>query len=86
MATIYKIYENGVLRDMTPEEEAQNNKAIEANNILEAEREKVRYKDDRRIDYPDIGDQLDDLFKQGAFSEEMTAKIQQVKTDNPKPE
>ena len=81
-----KIIYNGVLRDMTPEEEVEYNKSLEANNLLEAEREKVRYKDDRKIAYPDIGDQLDDLFKQGAFSDEMTAKIQQVKTDNPKPE
>ena len=81
-----KIIYNGVLRDMTPEEEAKYNKSIEANNLLETEREKVKYKEDRRIDYPDIGDQLDDLFKQGAFSDEMTAKIQQVKTDHPKPE
>ena len=36
--------------------------------------------------YPEIGDQLDDLFKQGAFSKEMTAKLQKVKTDHPKPE
>ena len=80
-----KIIYNGVLRDMTPEEEAENNKAIEASNILEAEREKVRYKDDRKMVYPDIGDQLDDLFKQGAFSKEMSDKLQQVKSDYPKP-
>ena len=36
--------------------------------------------------YPEIGDQLDDLFKQGAFSKEMSDKLQQVKTDHPKPE
>ena len=47
---------------------------------------KVKYKDDRKRVYPEIGDQLDDLFKQGAFSEDMTAKLQQVKTDHPKPE
>ena len=34
--------------------------------------------------YPDIGDQLDDLFKQGAFSADMAAKIKKVKDDNPK--
>ena len=43
------------------------------------------YAQNRVMNYPKIGDQLDDLFKQGAFSEEMTAKIQQVKTDHPKP-
>ena len=35
--------------------------------------------------YPDIGDQLDDLYKKGAFSDEMAAKIKKVKDDNPKP-
>jgi hypothetical protein len=38
----------------------------------------------RTQDYPNIGDQLDDLFKQGAFSAEMTAKIQSVKDKYPK--
>lgn len=81
-----KIIYNGVLRDMTPEEEVEYNKSLEANNLLEAEREKVKYREDRRMNYPDIGDQLDDLFKQGAFSKEMSDKLQQVKTDHPKPE
>jgi hypothetical protein len=39
---------------------------------------------DRRSEYPDIGDQLDDLFKAGAFSTEMTATIQAVKDKYPK--
>lgn len=34
--------------------------------------------------YPNIGDQLDDLYKSGAFSDGMTAKIKKVKDDNPK--
>jgi len=34
--------------------------------------------------YPPIGDQLDDLFKAGAFSDEMTATIQAVKDKYPK--
>ena len=34
--------------------------------------------------YPSIGDQLDDLYKAGAFSAEMSAKIKKVKDDNPK--
>ena len=36
--------------------------------------------------YPDIGDQLDDLYHKGAFSTEMAAKNKKVKDDNPKPE
>jgi len=39
----------------------------------------------RRIEYPYIGDQLDDLFKQGAFSSDMSAKIKAVKDKHPKP-
>ena len=39
----------------------------------------------RRSLYPDIGDQLDDLYKKGVFSDEMAAKIKKVKDDNPKP-
>ena len=34
--------------------------------------------------YPPIGDQLDDLFRQGAFSPEMAATLQSVKTAHPK--
>lgn len=49
------------------------------------ELDKLKYKERRALTYPDIGDQLDDLFKQGAFSTDMTAKLQKVKDDNPKP-
>ena len=38
----------------------------------------------RKSEYPDIGDQLDDLFKAGAFSTEMAATIQAVKDKYPK--
>jgi len=38
----------------------------------------------RQKEYPPIGDQLDDLFKAGAFSTEMTATIQAVKDKYPK--
>jgi hypothetical protein len=37
----------------------------------------------RTSEYPSIGDQLDDLFKQGVFSAEMTAKIQAIKDKYP---
>jgi len=42
------------------------------------------YKELRRKEYPQIGDQLDDLYKKGAFSDEMAEKIKKVKDDNPK--
>ena len=38
----------------------------------------------RANDYPSIGDQLDDLFKAGHFSDEMSAQIQAVKDKHPK--
>ena len=51
---------------------------------LQAEYDAKAYQRSRRPEYPDIGDQLDDLFKAGAFSTEMTAKIQAVKDKYPK--
>jgi len=44
------------------------------------------YAEKRAREYPAIGDQLDDLYHKGAFSDEMKAKIKKVKDDNPKPE
>tara|TARA_R100001463_G_C3416639_1_gene209764 strand:- start:52 stop:402 length:351 start_codon:yes stop_codon:yes gene_type:complete len=38
----------------------------------------------RRTEYPDIGDQLDDLYKAGAFSSTMTATLKAVKDKYPK--
>ena len=51
---------------------------------VEAEWNAQKYYDVRSVSYPDIGDQLDDLYKQGAFSADMAAKIKKVKDDNPK--
>ena len=39
----------------------------------------------KRVDaYPEIGDQLDDLYKKGAFSDDMSALLKKVKDDYPK--
>ena len=51
---------------------------------LQTEYDAKEYQRNRQPEYPDIGDQLDDLFKAGAFSTEMTAKIQAVKDKYPK--
>ena len=48
--------------------------------------ESQSYYRNRASQYPPITDQLDDLFHQGVFSAEMTAKIQKVKDEFPKPE
>jgi len=42
------------------------------------------YRSQRRLEYPTMGDQLDDLYKKGAFSDEMAAKIKAVKDKHPK--
>ena len=52
---------------------------------LEDEYKAIKYRDERKPEYPDIGDQLDDLYKKGAFSTEMAAKIKAVKDAHPKP-
>ena len=69
----------------TPEEEKEADEQVIAHEKAQEEYLKIKYKDDRRMNYPDIGDQLDDLFKQGVFSKEMSDKLQKVKTDHPKP-
>ena len=51
---------------------------------LETEWTAQEYARTRKPLYPDIGDQLDDLYKEGAFSASMTAKLKKVKDDNPK--
>ena len=68
----------------TPEEEAERDAEEAQWKKQQEEYLKVKYKDDRKEAYPEIGDQLDDLYKKGAFSDEMAAKIKKVKDDNPK--
>ena len=53
-------------------------------NRLQAEYDAQEYARNRKGEYPDIGDQLDDLFHAGAFSTEMTATLQAVKDKYPK--
>ena len=51
---------------------------------LQAEYDAKAYQRSRKPEYPAIGDQLDDLYKAGAFSDDMTAKIKAVKDKYPK--
>ena len=51
---------------------------------LQAQYNAKAYQRSRKPEYPDIGDQLDDLYKAGAFSDDMTAKIKAVKDKYPK--
>jgi hypothetical protein len=43
------------------------------------------YRYQRRAEYPPIGDQLDALWKGGAEAEAMLARIQEIKSQYPKP-
>ena len=51
---------------------------------LQAEYDAKEYARKRAPEYPPIGDQLDALFKAGAFPADMAAKIQAVKEKYPK--
>ena len=70
----------------TPEEEAEADAQVIADQKIRDEYAKVKYKDDRKMSYPDIGDQLDALYHAGVFPKEMADKIKAVKDANPKPE
>jgi hypothetical protein len=59
---------------------------VAEHEALDAQFEKDRYKNERVNAYPQIGDQLDDLFKKGMFSDEMSSKLQAVKDSYPKQE
>ena len=64
-----------------------SNEQIEAKAAeLQAKFEETEYQRLRAPEYPPIGDQLDDLYHLGVFSQEMAAKIQAVKEKYPKPE
>ena len=62
---------------LTKQEEADLFAPVDNSHLL-------TYRDKRRTEYPSIGDQLDDLFRAGVFSEEMASKIQAVKEKYPK--
>ena len=80
-----KINDGGVSREMTPDELKAYEKTQSLIRKEEEERVKVQYKENRRISYPDIGEQLDALYHAGVFPKEMADKIKAVKDANPKP-
>ncbi len=77
---------NGLEVNLTPEEEIVRDAEKAQAEKEKQEYLKIKYKDDRRTSYPDIGDQLDALFHAGVFPKEMADKIKAVKDANPKPE
>ena len=52
--------------------------------IIKNTRSANPYDEMRRRKYPTIGDQLDDLYRKGAFSDTMAATLKAVKDANPK--
>jgi len=77
---------NGLEVNLTPEEEIVRDAEKAQAEKEKQEYLKVKYRDDRRTSYPDIGDQLDALYHAGVFPKEMADKIKAVKDANPKPE
>ena len=55
-------------------------------DIIAAAKSPHPYDEMRRRAYPTIGDQLDDLYHKGVFSDGMTAQLKAVKATYPKPE
>jgi len=81
----WKIKEGKIVKWWS-EKEQPSEKTIQTKlKELQDEYDAQAYARIRKPLYPDIGDQLDDLYKKGAFSDEMAAKIKKVKDDNPKP-
>ena len=85
MKTIVNVANNTVeQKELTSEEISSLNSLRVEQEQEQTEYDAQEYARNRKGEYPDIGDQLDDLFKQGAFSDEMTATLQAVKDKYPK--
>ena len=66
-----------------------NNKPTDSEIVTEMARleaifEANKYKQQRALEYPSIGDQLDALFHAGVFPSDMAAQIQAIKDKYPK--
>ena len=91
---IFKTHSNvvGITNGKIAYDKNQNIVDLDLNKVkakqdeLEKEWLSQSYYRNRVSQYPPITEQLDDLFHQGLFSAEMTAKIQKVKDEFPKPE
>ena len=79
---------------LTDTEIAEEDLRIEQGLKDKAERAKVQYKEDRKAEYPDIGEQLDEIMKWVAGENEITVtkglksiamKCMAVKSKHPKP-
>lgn len=82
LATISVVTLSGEeVRPMTQAEVDLHNSDCDTYEKWEAEE---KYKEDRKADYPDIGDQLDALYHAGVFPTDMAAKIKATKDKYPK--
>ena len=81
LSTIRWIEDDKDGKGLPTEKEVEDTRAI-----MQVEYDAQEYARNRKPEYPDIGDQLDDLYHKGAFSDEMAVKIKAVKDAHPKPE
>ena len=81
---IYALYPNVVKVVHDIAYDAEDNVVELDMDAINAWQDPNLYKEQRAVEYPSIGDQLDALFHAGVFPEEMAAQIQAVKDKYPK--
>ena len=76
---------NGELVDLTAEEEARWEQQCVEGKARAVELAKIQYQQDRLLEYPSVGDQLDKIYHEGidAWKADM---VDPVKAKYPKPE
>jgi len=77
---------DGVIFEWPDSLGAEPDAAAQATIIAEYEAHvaATAYREKRATEYPEIGDQLDDLYRKGAFSDAMAAQLKAVKDKYPK--
>jgi hypothetical protein len=81
---IYKLYPNVTRTLGDVAYDAEDNVVEYDLAAIQAEAATHQYKQQRALEYPSIGDQLDALFHAGVFPESMAAEIQAIKNKYPK--
>lgn len=81
---IYALYPNVVKVVHDIAYDAEDNVVELDMDAINAWQDPNLYKEQRAVEYPSIGDQLDALFHAGVFPEEMATQIQAVKDKYPK--
>jgi len=70
---------------LSPDIDKPTQTEIDAEIIrLQAEYDAKKYQRDRKVEYPDLGDQLDALYHAGVFPKEMADMLKAVKDKYPK--